>query len=329
MSNNPLISVIVPVFNLEDYIEKTLHSIMAQTYRNLEIIVVDDGSADHSAEIVRRLQSTDSRIHLIQQKNSGVVLARRTGVDHAKGEYIGFVDGDDIIDDDMYAFLLQNILKENADISHCGYVMHVGKRKDYYYDTHKYLLQNNQDGLYDLISGKFVEPGLCNKLYKKEVIAEAINQQGIQEFKNLEDLLINYYAFKKSKKSVYEDRCKYHYILRKNSASTSKATEKKVFDPIHVIQIIQADCSITKVKEVAYRRYVAMLIGASTLRNLNTVRKKVIKILRQETKNVFSIPSLGLKIKMMFLLSAYFPNIYFIIRKIYEKVTHVDKKYEV
>ena len=329
MLNEPLISIIVPVFNLEAYIARTLHSILSQTYKNIEIIVVDDGSSDRSAEIVSQLQNRDHRIKLIRENNSGVVLARRNGVNHAQGEYIGFVDGDDIIDDDMYAFLLQNILKENADISHCGYIMHVGERKDFYYNTCKYLVQNNQDGLYDLISGKFIEPGLCNKLYKKEIILEAINKSGLERFKNLEDLLINYFAFKYSQKSIYEDQCKYHYILRKNSASTSKVTEKKVFDPIHVIQIIKEDCPITKVKEAAYKRYVAMLIGASTLCNLNTVRKKVIKMLRQETKNVFSSSYLGLKIKIMFLLSAYFPSIYFIIRKIYEKITHIDKKYEV
>lgn len=329
MSNDPLVSVIVPVFNLESYIEKTLRSIMAQTYRNLEIIVVDDGSADRSAEIVTRLQNQDPRVQLIQQKNSGVVLARRAGVDHAKGEYIGFVDGDDMIDKDMYAFLLQNLLKENADISHCGYVMHVGDRKDYYYGTEKYLVQDNEQGLYDLVSGEFVEPGLWNKLYKREIIVPALHEQRIQNFKNLEDLLINYYAFQLSQKSVYEDQCKYHYLVRKNSSATSKVNEKKIFDPINVIRIIRDDCSIAELEIAANKRYIAQLIGASTVRYSEEVHQNIVKMLRQETKNVFSSSYLGLKIKMMFLLSAYFPGIYFIIRKIYEKITHIDKKYEV
>lgn len=329
MSNNPLISVIVPVFNLESCIENTLRSIMAQTYRNLEIIVVDDGSADHSAEIVRRLQSTDSRIHLIQQKNSGVVLARRTGVDHAKGEYIGFVDGDDVIDDDMYAFLLHNILKENADISHCGYVMHVGERKDFYYNTKKYLLQDNTAGLYDLISGTFVEPGLWNKLYKREIIVPALHEQRIQNFKNLEDLLINYYAFKLSKKSVYEDQCKYHYLVRKNSSATSKINAKKIFDPIRVIRMIYDDCVISQVKNAAYKRYIAMLIGASTVRYSKEVHKDIIHLLKKEAQAVLTSSSLGIKIKTMFFVSTYLQGLYFLIRKIYAQITHVDKKYEV
>lgn len=329
MSNNPLISVIVPVFNLETCIENTLRSIMAQTYRNLEIIVVDDGSADQSAAIITRLQDQDHRIQLIRQKNSGVVLARRTGVDHAKGEYIGFVDGDDMIDEDMYAFLLQNLLKENADISHCGYVMHVGERKDYYYGTKKYLVQDNSQGLYDLVSGEFVEPGLCNKLYKKEIIVEAINTPNMQDFKNLEDLLINYYAFKLSKKSVYEDQCKYHYLIRKNSSATSKINAKKIFDPIRVIRIIKEDCSNPKVKDAAYKRYIAMLIGASTVRYSKEVHKDIMQMLKKETKAVLTSSSLGPKIKTMFFVSTYLQGVYFVIRKIYAKITRIDKKYEV
>ena len=96
------ISVIVPIYNVEDYLEHCIDSICAQTYRNLEIILVDDGSMDHSGQICDRYAALDTRITVIHQENKGVVAARKAGLQHAQGEYTGFVDGDDYLDPDMY-----------------------------------------------------------------------------------------------------------------------------------------------------------------------------------------------------------------------------------
>ncbi len=108
-----LISVIVPVYNVKEHIEQCVNSITGQTYKNLEIILVDDGSKDSSGEICDKLAKEDARIHVIHKQNGGVSSARNAGLDYAHGEYIAFVDGDDYIDETMYEKLLS---KMDADI---------------------------------------------------------------------------------------------------------------------------------------------------------------------------------------------------------------------
>lgn len=117
----PLISIIVPVYNVKDYVEKCLDSICGQTYKNLEIVVVDDGSTDGSGEICDTYAQKDPRVKVIHRENRGVSAVRNEGLDIALGEYIGFVDGDDWIDSDMYEFLYELLIVNEADISVCSH----------------------------------------------------------------------------------------------------------------------------------------------------------------------------------------------------------------
>ena len=121
MNENPLISVIIPVYNIEPYIERCIRSVIAQTYKNLEIIVVDDGSTDNGGRICDKIAAEDSRIKVIHQPNNGLSAARNTGIKESHGEYIGFVDGDDFIDSDMYEYLYALISDNHADISFCRF----------------------------------------------------------------------------------------------------------------------------------------------------------------------------------------------------------------
>ena len=118
-----LVSVIIPAYNIERYISRCLDSIMAQTYNNLEIIVIDDGSKDQTAEILDDYQKRDSRIIVVHKENGGVSSARNNGLDIATGDYISFVDGDDLIESNMYEILVKILEKEKTDIAHCGYQM--------------------------------------------------------------------------------------------------------------------------------------------------------------------------------------------------------------
>ena len=112
------ISVVVPVFNIEKYVERCAYSILNQTYANLEIIMVDG-----SGKIIDQIAASDSRIKVIHKENGGVTSARMAGIKSATGEWIGFVDGDDEVEPDMFRHLLQNAIIYQADISHCGYQM--------------------------------------------------------------------------------------------------------------------------------------------------------------------------------------------------------------
>ena len=115
-----LVSVIIPAYNIEDYIGRCLDSIISQTYKNLEIIVVDDGSRDYTGEILDNYAKKDRRIKVIHKENGGVSSARNKGIEAAEGDYIGFIDGDDLIEPGMYKTLVDLLEEENADIAHCG-----------------------------------------------------------------------------------------------------------------------------------------------------------------------------------------------------------------
>ena len=113
----PLISVIVPIYKVEEYLYKCVKSILAQTYTNLEIILVDDGSPDNCPAICDEFAAKDSRVTVVHKKNGGVSSARNVGLDTATGEYIGFVDGDDYIEPTMYETLYKYIVDNNTDVS--------------------------------------------------------------------------------------------------------------------------------------------------------------------------------------------------------------------
>ena len=118
---NPLISVIVPVYKAEKYLDKCVQSIVNQTYKNLEIILVDDGSPDNCPEMCDEWAKKDSRIKVIHKENGGVSSARNAGLDNSFGDYIGFVDSDDFIENDFYECLYDNLVENGADISFCTF----------------------------------------------------------------------------------------------------------------------------------------------------------------------------------------------------------------
>ena len=118
---NDLISIIVPVYKVEKYLRRCIDSILAQTYQNIEVLLVDDGSPDNSGAICDEYADKDSHVRVFHKPNGGVSSARNLGLMEAKGQYIGFVDADDYIDKTMYEVLLDNLLQEQADISICSY----------------------------------------------------------------------------------------------------------------------------------------------------------------------------------------------------------------
>lgn len=257
-----MVSVIVPAFNVEATIIRTLDSILAQTYPEIEIIVVDDGSVDVTGKIIDAYASQHKQIVAIHTQNQGVTAARLTGVKHASGEWIGFVDGDDEIEPDMYEMLLNNTVQYEADISHCGYQMiFPDGRISYFHNTGCLVIQDNLTGLKDLLDGSLVEPGLCNKLFHKKLFYDLLHTEIIdKKIKINEDLLMNYILFSKSKLSIFQDICKYHYLVRSNSASRSSLNEHKIFDPIRVKGYI-LNMNIVGMLQSAQKAYMSTCIN--------------------------------------------------------------------
>lgn len=253
------ISVIVPVYNLEKELPRCLESILAQTHRNIELIAVDDGSTDGSRRVLAEYAARDSRVKPIFKENGGVTSARLRGVAEAKGAWIGFVDGDDEIEPDMYERLLANAGKYSADISHCGYRMVFDDgRVNYFHNTGTIREQNRETGVRDLLEGTLVEPGLCNKLYHRKLF-DGLAELMDASIRINEDLLMNYYLFSAAQKAVFEDWCPYHYIVRGTSASRSKLNEHRIYDPLHVKEIILADVS-EELRSDARRAYMTTCV---------------------------------------------------------------------
>ena len=262
MENNILISIIVPIYNLEAELERCVRSIIAQTWTEIEVILVDDGSTDNSRHIIEKLASRDNRILPIYTANGGVTSARLAGVEASHGDWIGFVDGDDEIDSDMYERMLHNALKYDAAISHCGYQMCFSDgRVHYFHNTKKIREQDMTQGVTDLLEGSIVEPGLCNKLFKRILFTRLLRDHLMDlSIKINEDLLMNYYLFKQSKRSVFEDWCPYHYIVRTSSASRVRLNQNRIYDPIKVKEIILKDCE-GELRIYAFRAYIRTCIS--------------------------------------------------------------------
>lgn len=336
---NNKISIVIPAYNIENYIARCLKSIINQTYKNLEIIVVDDGSRDSTAEIIKKYSDIDSRIIYIHQENAGVMVARINGIRQATGEFIGFVDGDDCIDSWMYERLLNNALEYHADISHCGYKMiFPNGRIDYYYNRGIVVEQNNLKGMEDLIIGEFVEPGLCNKLYRKQLFENIpLDELLEQDIRNFEDLLLNYFLFKQSFKSIYEDICPYHYILRKDSATTSKINIHNLEDPMRVLDIILKDLDFqnNSLVNVVQGRRIRQMINVLSISSkgqkelILPYQRQIQNKLREEIKGSVLKNSCTVKMRIMAIWISKSPRSYRGVHSIYAKLKGIDKKYSV
>lgn len=223
------VSVIVPIYNAEKYLNKCLESIIGQTYKNLEIILVDDGSLDNSPTICDAWAQIDSRIRVIHKKNGGVSSARNAGIDLAQGDYIGFVDADDWIEPNMYEVLINNAEKFSADKSSCGYVYY-GRNVSGAVDCT--VLKNSDDMRLRLIRGD--HNAVWCAIYSRSVVGDIRFDESL---KVAEDWLFNYQVCLKMSSEVIVDTPLYHYEDNIESAMHG-INEKKISDRISVLEYI-------------------------------------------------------------------------------------------
>lgn len=323
------ISIIVPVYNLEKEIERCVKSICNQTYKNIEIIIVDDGSKDDSRQVISKLAHSDNRIIYLFKENGGVTSARIAGIKKATGDYIGFVDGDDEIESDMFERLFRNAINCNADISHCGYQMcFPDGRINRFYDSGIFEEQDNVTALIELLDGSKIEPGLWNKLFHRRLFHNLLQNELIPvDIKINEDLLMNYYLFKNSKKAVYEDWCPYHYIVRNSSVSRQSLNEHKIFDPVQVKQIILDDAS-DEIVGVAEKGLVKTLIytygAVATHKGFNKEGIILRKKLLSHREVIRLLPK---RTALLGFMIIYMPNMFGLLYSLYINKIQV-KKYE-
>lgn len=172
MINNTLLSVIIPVYNLETKIEKCLRSLILQELKELEIIVINDGSTDSSLEVIKNISKEDSRIKIINKKNSGASATRNEGLKYATGKYITYLDGDDYLEKNAYKKMIEKCEKEELDCLICDFYYDYSSYKKIFYDFKIYdefKIIKKEDYLKNLFSWKNSAPAVWNKIIKKEV----------------------------------------------------------------------------------------------------------------------------------------------------------------
>lgn len=221
---NITISIIVPIYNTEPYLQRCIDSILHQTYRNLEIILVNDGSSDACPRICDEYSLKDNRIKVIHKNNGGLSSARNAGIDIATGQYIGFVDSDDFIEDDMYGALLSACLKNNAEISMCGrYYVREGKAIPHFTLPNQ-VIWNNKNAIKNLLMWNNIDSSACDKLFKNALFEGVRFPQGLIT----EDIFIIPEIIDKANSIIHIGKPKYYYCVRENSISTGVFTKQKM-----------------------------------------------------------------------------------------------------
>ena len=232
-----LISVIVPIYNTEKYLRRCLDSILKQTYHNMEIILVDDGSTDNSLQVCNLYASIDERIQVIHKENGGQSSARNVGLNVCKGEYISFIDSDDWIELDMYSTLVNLLEQYNVDLAVSG-------RYDAYENSNQKSIGKNLgiSGVFDAIDllpqmaiGQLSDFSVCDKLHRRSLWENIRFPEG----EIYEDFAVMYKVLLSASSVVLCDKPLYNYFHRSNSTVTSGFREALVCYPKQTYEFIE------------------------------------------------------------------------------------------
>jgi glycosyltransferase involved in cell wall biosynthesis len=223
---NPLISIIVPIYKVQDYLEKCIESILAQSFTNFELILIDDGSPDECGKICDSYGAMDSRIKVVHKQNEGLSAARNSGLDIAKGEYVGFVDSDDWIDENMYGTLLNLLIENDCDIAQCEFIKAFDENEKVDNGKNNTVQTfNNFESLRNLYNEKSISTVVSwNKLYRRDLFEYIRFPVG----KLHEDEFTTHKLLYKSRKLVYTNKIFYYYRQTPNSIMNSKFNKRRL-----------------------------------------------------------------------------------------------------
>lgn len=247
MKTDCLVSVIVPVYNVEKYVGKCLNSLCKQTYENIEIIVVDDGSPDNSDKIINSYKMKDERIRFIKRKNGGLGAARNTGIRESKGEYICFVDSDDWVAPDYVECFLRAAFEDKSDvvISNISYVFEDGTRKPRTPEITEHEVVNNREALAREFIGEQYKFHAPNKCCKRDILIN--NEIWFPEDRLYEDVFTTYKILLASKTvSLIPDFTYYYLQSRTGSIMNTKIKRQRFTDMYDALDTIMDNSEICK-----------------------------------------------------------------------------------
>lgn len=320
MTQDYLISIIIPVYKVEKYLDRCVSSVVNQTYKNLEIILVDDGSPDNCPQMCDEWSKKDCRIKVIHKENGGLANARNSGIEKFTGDYVMFADSDDYLEPDMVEFLLDLSVKYDADVSRCGFFFNYendGSESVSENDT-EILKLDRDDRIIDLATSGFGGTA-WNKLYKASIIK---NNHYDKKDGCSEDIMHNYRVYKQAEKTVFYDVPKYHYVIR-NDSITNNEFSYGAFDIIRAKRIIlDEQKGNEKTLPYAVRGYImsAFIVLSGCIQNNKFQKEKqeLINDILSYKKEIFksNLYSKNDKIKVLILS---------ISPKLYEKI--IKRKY--
>lgn len=300
------VTVVVPVYNVSNYLEKCIDSIINQTYKKLEIILVDDGSTDNSGAICDDFASKDKRIKVIHKENGGLSDARNFGIDIATGEYIVFVDSDDYIALDMIEFLYNSLESNEADISTCLYQNFYDGEDVLESDDNISYVCSNTEALEKMLYQQDCTTSAWGKLYKTSLFDGIRYPKG----KICEDLDTTYLLFSKANKIVINTAKKYFYLQRETSIINSEFNPKRMdalkFAKNETDYIIKNHLEIFK--SAVNREFMEAIFILSSMASLKG-NKKYIRMISdtiKETRKVVLFDSKSRKLYRLYALISYF-----------------------
>lgn len=328
ISDKTLVSVIVSAYNIEKYLSRCLDSLLMQTCKSLEIIVVDDGSTDHTPEICDSYVKNHDNIIVIHKENGGLSSARNAGLKAAKGSFIGYVDGDDWVEPEMYEAMLKACLEKDAEIAVCAY-RQVGIGAEKIHPTGNILEFSRDEALELYISGHeqyHIYHSVWSKLFKKEIVKDISFYEG----RSSEDIMYSTMALTKASKCVFLDTPYYNYVIdRPDSIMNSKLHERRFRDEIPFWKEQAVYLSNKGFKELSrkasyqfYRRMLFYYIDFQDNKMRESARK-LAKLLKDDKKIICEIyknnfVAVGDKARMkLFIFS---PQLYYRIVKLYDKM---------
>ena len=234
MNKKPLLTVVVPCYNVEKYMNKCISSVVNQTYSNLEIILINDGSTDSTGKICDRWQEKDQRIRVIHKQNEGLSYARKTGVENMTAEYVAFVDSDDWIDVDMYTDMMMEMISTNSDIAQCDYckVFEDGQIKNYYSDESKNgssEVIGGEEGVLMILDDEKWKSFMWNRIFRKHLFEHIEFPKG----KLYEDVSMMHILFHFASQSVYIHKAYYFYYQRDDSIINTKNLNTVINRQLH------------------------------------------------------------------------------------------------
>jgi glycosyltransferase involved in cell wall biosynthesis len=312
-----LISVIVPVYNTEKYLSNCLFSIINQSYQNIEIICINDGSTDSSLDICNKFKKLDNRFTIYTKQNGGVSSARNLGIEVSKGAYITFVDSDDTIDQHMVEHLYNKIVLFAADASTCGLIEYseMGDKLSQSNNFNDTLLNNIKSLNF---FSKYHRNGLCGKLLKKQLI-DTPNIRFNESLNISEDLLFCCEYFLKSKKIIHTSNPFYYYFRRSSSAMLSRDKSNDLQRSLELEkEFFKLNKRIFKLSKLVTVSLINSIILKKIKSSIDYRNSPEIKILRKRLFCYLFSCKVKLKSKLLATFLCFFPKKSYIILKIKE-----------